>query len=495
MQPFPVTGFGGLDISQDPEEVGFAGAIDLLNVNFDRLGRLRSRYGLTAHNPVAAGVTSLKTAFYDPKTGFVLTSGYSVTPTVGLYAYDKADALQFSATPATDVGYANYVAIGTPTASAVYIASAERTVRKFNSAGFSVPAGVPAAALVTATLDDNRLVTASTAANPSRVNFSDPGVPETFAANNYVDLTPGDGQTLVGLCQWRNLVFVFKNSRFFVFYGTTTDDAGLPVFNYRTVDAGVGAYGVTGRSRTVVSGREGVYFYSGDAIYLSTGGPAQKISQKIEPFLLGLADTPFSDSTTGNGAGVSPDDSAALSYADGRLYATFSKTGATGFVGRPMVTFMYDPQSQSWTAYDQPFSMAADGLDNSGNRTVYVAKLDSYLYRHDQRALTDNGVAISARYQSGFGDLGQPGFEKTIRDTELTGTGTVQFGWARDLQAAPVLTSVVLGSSPSVYGNRAWQRVAQIGDTMSYRITGQGQWTVDRLVAWVRESRNTATVT
>jgi hypothetical protein len=56
-----------------------------------------------------------------------------------------------------------------------------------------------------------------------------------------VDLTPNDGEVIT---EWRvgaATLFVFKQTKFFVFYGNSTDGSGNPVFNYRSVDLGVGA--------------------------------------------------------------------------------------------------------------------------------------------------------------------------------------------------------------------------------------------------------------
>jgi hypothetical protein len=77
----------------------------------------------------------------------------------------------------------------------------------------------------------------STASPPCR--FSDAGAPETYSANNYVHLIPGDGEEIIGVCTFGNQLFVFKESKIFVFYGTATDSTGNPVFNYRTVVVGL----------------------------------------------------------------------------------------------------------------------------------------------------------------------------------------------------------------------------------------------------------------
>src|SRR4051812_17053623 len=57
LSAFSVERFSGLNVRDDPEEVGASGAIDLLNVDFDQRGRVRSRGGLV-NAKTFAGSTS-----------------------------------------------------------------------------------------------------------------------------------------------------------------------------------------------------------------------------------------------------------------------------------------------------------------------------------------------------------------------------------------------------------------------------------------------------
>jgi hypothetical protein len=127
-------------------------------------------------------------------------------------------------------------------AGTVYLTDSTTTqVRKYTGGVFSSPAGLAAYKgnyLAVQPLDD-RLVIAD-ASTTSKLWFSDAATPETITASNFVQVTPGDGQPITGMAVFGTQLFVFKQTKFFVFYGNSTDATGLPVFNYRMMDTGVG---------------------------------------------------------------------------------------------------------------------------------------------------------------------------------------------------------------------------------------------------------------
>src|SRR5262249_12658681 len=133
------------------------------------------------------------------------------------------------------------VNFGTGTSAYAYVATdpATNPLYRWDGSAWTNPAiGYPGQFLAV-TPGDNRVVLADgLRGNQSRVRFSDPGAPETFGANNYVDLTPNDGEAIAGVATWQNYVVVAKQTKFFVFYGTSSDSTGQPVFNYRTVNTG-----------------------------------------------------------------------------------------------------------------------------------------------------------------------------------------------------------------------------------------------------------------
>jgi hypothetical protein len=57
LTPFPLEQFGGLNVAADPVDIGLSGAVDLLNVDFGRLGALRTRPGATKLNATTPSST------------------------------------------------------------------------------------------------------------------------------------------------------------------------------------------------------------------------------------------------------------------------------------------------------------------------------------------------------------------------------------------------------------------------------------------------------
>ena len=117
----------------------------------------------------------------------------------------------------------------------------------------------------------------ASSSSPSHVYFSDAGTPETWTTTNFLQLTPGDGETIQACVAWKDFVFVFKESKFFVFYGNSVDATGNPIFNYRAIEAGVGACNV----RAWAAGRDGLYFVDRKGVYRTTGGEPELLSRAI----------------------------------------------------------------------------------------------------------------------------------------------------------------------------------------------------------------------
>jgi hypothetical protein len=247
--PFPVERFGGLNLVADPEEVGAQGAVDLLNVDLDQQGRVRSRDGydnFTA-SAAAAAVQTVAPYYKTDGTRQVLAS----TSSPFYIAYSTAGAVIASQGLAGGITEADFTRFGGPTAEVSYascwqtVPTLTQPVYKWSGSAWSAATGCrlggagdyPFSLEVHAT--DNRLVGAFPTSGASRVGFSGAGTPETWSANDYVDLTPGDGERITALVSWREMTFAFKETKFFVFTGTSTAGDGTAIFNYRPVTSGV----------------------------------------------------------------------------------------------------------------------------------------------------------------------------------------------------------------------------------------------------------------
>ena len=468
MSVIPVTEFGGLDLVSAPDSTG--GAIDLLNVDFDRRGAVRSRDGFDNFTTSAAGAAYDSLGVYRLQTQLAAGRGTSID------FLDSAGAVAasstFGAAPRT------FAQFGSPTANYLYIGGPSATVRRWDGTTVTAPGGMPTGYHLAVQPVENRLVAGKDSTNISRVWFSDAGLPETWTASNYVDLTPGDGEGIQGMVTWREMVFVFKKTKFFVFYGNSTSATGTAVFNYRSVDTGVGL----SATRALCAAPDGVYFFmDGRGIFRTTGGPPELISQPVNPIFRGGASSLWQ-----GGTAAVPNTGAAMAWWNERLYFAYSRSSGNDRM------LVYNFEVGAWTLYDIfAAAMVPFAPSTTGEELMFAyAATANHVGRH--RSLTpftdDDGAAITSRYRSGFQDFGVYA-EKRIRETEVWGTGTVGFGWSRDFGAVDTATNLTLGTSPAIA--RAKHLKARDGTLFSYQLSSVsgGAWAAHRMTHLLSDQR------
>jgi hypothetical protein len=303
-----------------PGEIGWGGAVDLLNVDFDHQGAIGSRSGYARFNTVqVTGNQLMRTApFYKSSGGASLLASFITGPN-HLKAYDTTGAVIATATPSVFVQ--SFARVGTPTAQRMYACDASTNLYRWDGAAFTTiaaPANYIAGSLLAVTPWDNRLVSVS----GTRVQFSDPGAPETFGANNFIDLTPGDGEVIGAAVVWNNQVFLFKSNRFFVIYGTSTDSTGNPIFNYRTIEAPIQV--MPGQSQCAVATPHGIYLWAQTGLYVTTGGDAQRVSMPVDPIFTGRVPPLYI-----TGSAWDRVTTPALAWWDNKLLISYSENGVS----------------------------------------------------------------------------------------------------------------------------------------------------------------------
>lgn len=491
VQPVTIDRFGGLDLRDDPQEVQGSAAIDMLNVDIDHLGRIRSRSGIFQFSVDAAAAYTFLSAFRHGTAASNYLLGFRESG--GTLNLDKIN----SGGTITNVGswavgsvaqgpVSSVVEIGTPTTTTVYVATGAQ-VRKFDGTSLSTGAGNPGYVAVTPT--DNRLVQGNysaagnspTGANgsPSTVFFSDAGDPDTYSANNFVSLHPGDGEQITGIFSWANYVFVFKETKLFVFYGTSTDSSGEPVFNYRLVTGLRG--NLTSASGCVVAAAapEGLYFVTSRGVFLTTGGPPQAVSDAIDPVF-----QPSDQVTSAIYQGPLYGNTPKMTYADGRLFLSF------GFDVDN--TLVYDTLRREWLLWSMSAAMFVPFNFGGSATLVYtqgsgaVGTAVGYLAPD---VATDFSEAMASRYRTGFLDLGTAGSEKRVREWLLDGSGSVSVATAvNDTAALGADATVTLGTAPAVGQGR--DRRAVRGRNFSVNVSADsGAWSLSRLTGNVANQR------
>jgi hypothetical protein len=450
---FQYPGFGdGLNLRDRPDAVDPSQAIDAMNVNFTTLGAVAQRSGY-AKLTAAEGTNRYDSlsAFYKADGTKQLLAGAGNR----LEVLDTAGAVVAStAAPTASPHY--FQRFGGPTAEHIYIANGTDTVRRWTGAAFETPAysgTTPAGKFLALSQTDNRLVVArfpGTAAgnNPSTVRFSAEGDPLTFGTTNYVDLTPGDGESIMGVVSWRNQIIVFKQTKFFVFFGNTVDDDGEPVFNYRPVDAGVGL----AASRAITVSEHGAYFLDRTGIYVTDGSDPKQLSEPIEPIFFGGPSIYYTGGVL-NDASIGE---ATMAYHDDRLWLAFP-SGTASANNRVLV---HAPHYGWWTLYDIPAGpMVSFRPSNSPELVFGYASGLKHLGRHvDGLYTADNmeadgtgGVAIASRWQGGWFTFGLPAV-KTIRELKIAGSGQVMVSIAHDYKQLPSFNRLAnLSPAPLLY--------------------------------------------
>jgi hypothetical protein len=511
-EPASFRSFGaGLNLRDKSDAVSEEECIDALNVLFTERGAVKQRDGYTnfTSSTLTNRVASLE-PFYTSSGTKQLVAGCGTR----LEALNTSGAVVASLTGLTD-GTWDFARFGAPGSEYIYAGNgSQANLRRWDGASWSEVLNTPdAGALAVMAVDQgNRLVAGrfntttggptggAATSNPSRVYFSGAGAPETWATNDYVDFAPGDGEAIQAIVAWREFIIVFKETKFFIVYGTTVDATGSPVFNWRTVDAGVGLVS----PRAVCATEEGVYFMDRRGVYRTTGGEPERLSSAIDPIFLGGASSFY----LGGGLAHASITNSAMWAHDRRIYLGITTGSANDRV------LVYDPRFEWWSLYDIPASCGTSfRISNQAEMVFGYASGLNDIGRHSSAYTSDAGAAITSRWRSGWFDYDLPTV-KTIRETKVWGSGKVSLAVSHDFRIAvgDSLTLLDLTSNPSgslFGGTGTFGGTGIFGDTASglspalrrYGVRGtvfstylsnstlDQAWAVHRLTHHLREAR------
>ena len=464
-----------MDVRSDP---GQSGCIVAHNVSFLGDGQVATRPGFSDFETTLMLPPVAHLLLGDGGTHIMSYKG-GTDREVRAFAADGSEAAA-SGSLVSSQADTNFVRFGGAAGNRTYFGYATgSSILRWDGATFTSVV-TPWAGYLAVTPWDNRLVIAAA----SRVHFSAPGDPETYDALDYVDLDPGDGEQIIGAVAWRELVFVFKQSKFYVFTGTATDSTGGAVFNYRAVrGVGLAAYFKGG----CTAGTDAVFFVARDGIYRTTGGVAERISRPLDPLFGSGPLSPLAYPTKFDFLSGSTYDNVQIAWHDERLFVPV-RTARFG----PTDLLVWHAANNKWSTWSTA-STALTAVQNGAtfDRQLMIApgfQQNQIKTFGDETATSDDGAAIVASYQSGFNDMGMAGVEKTIRETELVGTGAPSFSWTRDFATAATGTTVTLGTSPATARGR--HRTAYRGNALSWRVSSaSGYWRLNRVVPFMRDQR------
>ena len=383
-----------------------------------------------------------------------------------LRAYDAAGTALGSAATANTTGEPpSFGRIAAPGLELTFIASRGQAPRQYDGVAFTTPTctvngtagqAMGKGGLVAVQTPDVRLAMAgfNNGANgpgglvvdESTVVFSNPGHPEIYETNgtshyaNHVRLDPGDGERIAGLVSWRDRLFAFKQSKFFVFWGNSENANGSPNFNWREESVGVGAIA----PGSVCVGRDGVYFVHRDGIYRTTGEGAEQVSDAIDPLFTAQVPQSFSAEGEGPISGVALTN-IRMGWHGERVYCAYTSEGDT--TNNRLLVF--DPRYGWWVIW----SLAADALASftAGGRPSLIWGTGTAIRKMDGSAELDGSVKVPSYWQGGWSALGDEGV-KTWRQAVAIGQGNVRVRVLRDFFAGGVSSDVDFGGSVDRWG-------------------------------------------
>ncbi len=511
-EPASFPGFGrGLNLRDKADAVNEEEAIDCLNVEFTERGAVKQRAGTAVFNSVELdGQGDTIWPHYESDGTKQLIVGD--TATGQLTSLNTSGAEVDIEASLSNGGCFGFQRFGAPGNEYTYIGNGVDELWYYDGSTFTnvpddagprIPPKGGALALTPASnrLVNSRFTTSTGGPNgatttPSHVWFSDAGNPVVWGNNNFVQLDPGDGEAIQAMVNWREFLFVFKETKFWVFTGEHADAAGAPVFDRYPINAGQGAVG----PRAVTADETGVYFASRNGVFRTTGGAPEKVSNLIDPIFAGGAEDYFTGGTLSHAAASL----IAVNAFDGRIYVNYS-TGGTANDR----TLVYDTTYEWWSVWDTAAADMVGWRADSQEQLFFTAPTGTNnVSRFGASYTSDAGTAITSHWRSGWFDYGLS-IDKTIRESKAWGSGKVYISISDDFaQGTGTLDQLDLtDNTASTWGGTTWgastwsqgaarvvalRRRAIRGTVFSTRFfnnTLDQEWIISRLDHHLRESR------
>jgi len=221
----------------------------------------------------------------------------------------------------------------------------------------------------------DRLWVAGVSSSPYRLYYSDVGDPETFGANNYIDFPEsphGYEGVITGLGIFGNDVVVFKEKATYMVIERVPGS-----FSVIQIDALKGC--IAHHSICNVPG--GLFFLSGDGVYLFTGSQLRFVGEPIRDYTDNRATAQITKAVS--------------AFYDNCYYLSFPKSGSTD----NDITVVFNTLG-GWSVFEYGFHYFSVWED----KTIYGAGDNGYVYQLD-KGKTDDGNSIIFKVKTkSYGD-------------------------------------------------------------------------------------------
>jgi hypothetical protein len=303
-----------------------------------------------------------------------------------------------------------------------------------------------------------------------------------------VQLNPGDGEQIIGMCTYGRNVFVFKETYVFVFYGISSDEEGKPIFNFSTVDLGTRIPGFFATdSQPITVGRDGVYFLAQDGIWVTTGGAPVRVTDALKtsndrrdpPGLLGGMAFPTWERAKGF-----------LTYFGDCLYVGFPENPGESTIKRVLKLDLETGRVTYWKA--EMVGTTVFALTFGGTPRLFFSGGPAHkgIFYFDPTTEEDPVVEMEPYWLSGLYDLEDPD-EKALTEMKMWGSGEVDVAVAEDFGEAGEAKTFKLGEGEGV--DQCELQRGQGATFLQHKLSGDAPWSVQRITRYLRDSRVSGT--
>lgn len=438
---------GGLVDRYSPILIPIKAASDIQNIHLDQRGQLLKRYGYDNNNTTDLTQSTVTGGGYHQST----TGTSFMAVVVGTNVYTTGNTFGGSYTVVTGTavltaGITNLAQMTSFNDWGVICNESDPPIQIQASIAYRIP-NISTGAKTCESYNNYLLIgnlSEGGITYGSRLRWSDIGVLNTWPANNYIDIEPSDGDSIVAIKRYQQSVYVFKKHS--IYEVIQTGGAGAEAFIVRPIARGIGAWA---KNSVKAIENRGLVFLGQNGVYLFDGSNFDFISDPIQRKFDGLNRSRYTQAV----AEVYPvKNQYWIAVTDG--VDTQNKT-----------IFVWDYIQQAWTLYS---GINANALikaeDNNGNVVLFSGDYNGDIYKQDTGVVDEPGgtsTAISAFYATPNLYFGAPEINKSFKYlyifSKATTSSTVTVDMAYDFKDTySDSRSIDIGVTGAVWGTAVW---------------------------------------